>query len=204
MAPDPVSAMANAAATGGMLTVFDYAVLAVIVLSALRGAWRGLIAEAFSLVGWIVAFVLGARYAARIAPWIPANWPGGALTQWLVGFAAVTIGVILIAGVGNALLGRLTEASGLRSVDRSLGLLFGLGRGLLLVLLLYVAAGFTELPTLPFWRDALLRTYVEQGVLSARPFLPAPLQAYARVDARSGPPRASDPAMQGDPIAPRP
>ncbi|MCY0386447.1 CvpA family protein [Robbsia sp. Bb-Pol-6] len=187
-----------------MLTVFDYAVLAVIVLSALRGAWRGLIAEAFSLVGWIVAFVLGARYAARIAPWIPANWPGGALTQWLVGFAAVTIGVILIAGVGNALLGRLTEASGLRSVDRSLGLLFGLGRGLLLVLLLYVAAGFTELPTLPFWRDALLRTYVEQGVLSARPFLPAPLQAYARVDARSGPPRASDPAMQGDPIAPRP
>ncbi|MGI4983236.1 MAG: CvpA family protein [Janthinobacterium lividum] len=167
-----------------MLTVFDYVVLAVVVLSALRGAWRGLVAEAFSLIGWIVAFTLGARYAGRIVPWIPANWPGGTLTQWLVGFATVTVGVMLLAGVGSALLGRLTEASGLRSVDRSLGLLFGAARGLLLVLIFYVAAGFTELPTLPFWRDALLRPYVEQGVLAARPFLPAPLQAYARVDPR--------------------
>lgn len=192
MAPDAVGGTLNGAASG-LLTIFDYAVIAVIVLSALRGAWRGLVVEAFSLVGWIAAFALGARYAGRVAPWVPADWPGGALTQWLVGFAAVSIGVILIASVGSALLGRLTEASGLRSVDRSLGLLFGLARGVLLVLVLYVAAGFTELPTLPFWRNALLRPYVEQGVLLARPFLPTPLPAYARIDRRSGTPPESLP-----------
>lgn len=168
--------------SGVMLTGFDYAVLAIVVLSALRGGWRGLVAELFSLVGWIVAFILAARYAGQIAPWIPADWPGGTLTQWLVGFAAIAISVILIAGVGNTLLGRLTEVSGLRSVDRSLGLLFGLARGVILVLTVYVAAGFTELPTLAFWRNAVFRPYVEQGVQFVKPFLPAPLQMYVRQD----------------------
>ena len=170
----------SGAISGALLTGFDYAVIAVIVLSALRGAWRGLVAEVFALIGWIVAFVLAARYAGRLAPFIPANWPGGALTQWLVGFAAIAVGVIVVSSVGSALMGRLTEVTGLRSIDRSLGLLFGLARGVLLVLALYVAAGFTELPSYAFWRDALLRPYVEEGVQALKPFLPAPLLAYVR------------------------
>ena len=43
--------------TVSMLTAFDYAVLAVIGLSALRGAWRGLLSEIFGLIGWVVAFL---------------------------------------------------------------------------------------------------------------------------------------------------
>jgi len=179
--PASSTAVSNAITAGALLTGFDYAVIAIIVLSMLRGAWRGLVSELFALVGWIVAFVLAARYASRLAFLIPANWPGGALTQWLVGFAAIAVGVVLVASVGNALLGRLTEVSGLQSVDRSLGLLFGLARGVLLVLALYVAAGFTELPTFAFWRDALFRPYVEQGVQALKPFLPAPLLTYVRV-----------------------
>lgn len=170
----------SASSPHALMTAFDYAVIAVVVLSALRGAWRGLIAELFSLIGWIVAVVLALRYAPRLVPLIPANWPGGALTQWLVAFAVIAIGVILMAGVGNALLGRLTEVSGLRSVDRSLGLLFGFARGVVLVLVLFVAAGFTELPNYPFWRDAMLRPYVEEGVLALKPFLPAPLLGFVR------------------------
>lgn len=167
-----------ATVSGALLTGFDYAVIAVIVLSALRGAWRGLVAELFSLVGWVVAFALAARYADRLMPFIPDHWPGGALTQWLVGFAAIAVGVILISSVGSALLSRLTEVTGLQGVDRSLGLLFGVARGLLLVVALYVIAGFTELPQYDFWRHALLRAYVEQGVSAIKPFLPAPLLAY--------------------------
>lgn len=172
------SVSVSGAVAGALLTWFDYAVIAVIVLSALRGAWRGLISELFALIGWIVAFALATRYAGRVAPLIPSDWPGGELTQWLLAFAAIAVGVILVAGVGNALLGRLTEVSGLRSVDRSLGLLFGLARGVILVLLLYVAAGFTELPTYAFWRDAVLRPYVEKGVVALKPFLPTPLLTY--------------------------
>lgn len=67
-----------------MLTAFDYAVLAVIALSALRGAWRGFVSEIFGLIGWIAAIVIAGRYVGLVVPYIPANWPGGALTQWVI------------------------------------------------------------------------------------------------------------------------
>jgi membrane protein required for colicin V production len=164
-----------------MLTAFDYAVVAVIGLSALRGAWRGLLSEVFGLIGWIAAFFIACRCVGHVVPYIPANWPGGALTQWLIAFIAILVGVVLVAGVANALLARLVEMSGLGGVDRSLGLMFGLVRGVILVLLLVAVAGLTELPQQEFWRDALLRPYAEQGVRELKPLLPEPLAAYVRV-----------------------
>ena len=161
-----------------MLTAFDYAVMAVIGLSALRGAWRGFVGEIFGLIGWIVAFIVACRYVDRLVPWIPANWPGGALTQWLIAFALIVIGVVLVAGVANALITRIVTASGLSGVDRSLGLMFGLVRGVVLVLILVALGGLTELPQHEFWRDALLRPYAEQGINELKPFLPAPLAEY--------------------------
>jgi membrane protein required for colicin V production len=164
-----------------MFTAFDYAVMAVIALSALRGAWRGFIGEIFGLIGWIVAFLVACRYVERVVPWIPAHWPGGALTQWLIAFALIVIGVVLVAGVANALLGRIVQVSGLSGVDRSLGLMFGLVRGVVLVLILVVLGGLTELPQQDFWRNALLRPYTEQGVRELKPLLPDALASYVRV-----------------------
>lgn len=164
-----------------MFTAFDYAVMAVIVLSALRGTWRGFLSEVFGLVGWIVAFLAACRFVGLVVPWIPANWPGGALTQWLIAFAVIVVGVILVAGVASAVLSRLVQATGLSGVDRSLGLLFGLARGVVLVLILVALAGLTELPKQAFWRDALLRPYAEQGVRELKPLLPEALATYVRV-----------------------
>jgi membrane protein required for colicin V production len=164
-----------------MFTAFDYAVMAVIGLSALRGAWRGFIGEIFGLIGWIAAFLVACRYVERVVPWIPAHWPGGALTQWLIAFALIVIGVVLVAGVANALLGRIVQVSGLSGVDRSLGLMFGLVRGVVLVLILVVLGGLTELPQQDFWRDALLRPYAEHGVRELKPLLPDTLATYVHV-----------------------
>jgi membrane protein required for colicin V production len=167
--------------TTGMLTAFDYAALAVIALSALRGAWRGLLAEVFGLIGWVVAFFVACRYVDHLVPYIPADWPGGALTQWLLAFAAIAIGVVLVAGLGSALIARLVAASGLDGADRSLGLMFGFVRGVVLVLVLVALAGLTELPKKDFWRDALLRPYAEQGVRKLKPLLPEALAQYVRI-----------------------
>jgi len=166
-----------------MLTVFDYAVLAITGLSALRGLWRGLLGEVFGLVGWVVAFFVACALVSPVRLWIPASWPGGALTQWLLAFVAIMIGVMLLAGLANALLGRLVQASGLSGVDRGLGLLFGCARGMLLVLVLAMLAGLTKLPQQPLWRNALLRPAVETGVQMLRPFLPAGLAGHMRLRA---------------------
>ncbi|WP_296661947.1 CvpA family protein [Paraburkholderia sp.] len=164
-----------------MFTAFDYAVMAVIGVSALRGAWRGFIGEIFGLIGWIVAFLVACRYVEHVVPWMPAHWPGGAVTQWLIAFALIVIAVVFAAGVVNALLGRLVQVTGLSGVDRSLGLMFGLVRGVVLVLILVVLGGLTELPQQDFWRDALLRRYAEQGVRELKPLLPKTLAHYVHV-----------------------
>jgi len=164
-----------------MFTAFDYAVMAVIGLSALRGAWRGLLSEIFGLIGWVAAFFIACRCVGLVVPYIPASWPGGAMTQWVLAFAVLVVGVVLVASVANALLARLVEVSGLGGVDRSLGLMFGLARGVILVVLLVALAGLTELPQQEFWRHALLRPYAEQGVRELKSLLPEPLADYVRV-----------------------
>ncbi|MGU7781190.1 CvpA family protein [Burkholderia sp. PU8-34] len=164
-----------------MLTAFDYAVLAVIVLSALRGAWRGFVSEIFGLIGWIAAIVIASRYVGHVVPYMPANWPGGALTQWVLAFALLVIGVVFVAGVANALLSRIAQVTGLGGIDRSLGMMFGLVRGAVLVVLLVAAAGLTELPKQEFWRDALLRPIAEQGVHELKSLLPDGMAQYVRV-----------------------
>jgi membrane protein required for colicin V production len=174
-----------------MFTPFDYAVMAVVGLSALRGMWRGLVAEAFGLVGWVVAILIGGRFVGVVAPYIPSTWPGGALTQWLVAFLIVVGAVLLLSSVLSSLLTRMTEVTGLRGVDRSLGLLFGLVRGAILVVILVALAGLTELPQQGFWRDALLRPMAEQGVRELKTLLPDTLAAYVHVapEVYSGPAR---------------
>ncbi len=104
-----------------------------------------------------------------------------ALTQWLVAFLLVVSAVLLLAQVLSALLTRITEVTGLRGVHRSLGLLFGLVRGAILVVVLVALAGLTELPKMDFWRDALLRPMAEQGVRELKPLLPATLAVYVHV-----------------------
>jgi membrane protein required for colicin V production len=154
-----------------MFTAFDYAVMAVIGLSALRGTWRGFLSEIFGLIGWVAAFLIACHFVSYVVPYMPARWPGGALTQWLLAFALLIIGVMLVVGVANALLSRLVQASGLS----------GLGRGVILVLILVALAGLTELPQQEFWRNALLRPYAVQGVHELKPLLPETLAAYVRV-----------------------
>lgn len=164
-----------------MFTAFDYAVMAVIALSALRGTWRGFLSEVFGLIGWVAAFLIACHFVGYVVPYMPVNWPGGALTQWLLAFVLLVVGVMLVVGVANALLSRLVQATGLSGVDRSLGLMFGLVRGVILVLILVALAGLTELPQQEFWRDALLRPYAVEGVHQLKPLLPETLAAYVRV-----------------------
>jgi membrane protein required for colicin V production len=161
-----------------MLTGFDFAVLIVIGLSALRGLWRGLLSELFALAGYVVAFLVARHYVGLVAGWIPPNWPGGELTQLLLAFGLLFVATMLVIGVLSALANRVTDATGLRAVDRSLGMVFGLVRGVVLVLLLVALSGLTTLPQHEFWRDALLRPYAEQGVRGLKPLLPDALAAY--------------------------
>ncbi|MBC7709506.1 MAG: CvpA family protein [Rhizobacter sp.] len=136
------------------MTAFDIAVVAVITLSALIGVWRGVIREVFALAAWIAAVVCMFLFGDKLAKMLPFAQD----TPWLrllAGYALVFIGVFVLLSVAGFLFSKVVNAIGLSFVDRALGMMFGVVRGALIVVLLVFVAGATTLPELTWWRDSV-------------------------------------------------
>ena len=153
------------------MTVFDYAVLAVIVLSVLLGFWRGVVSEVLVLAAWVLAIVLGKLFASYLAPEL-VRWITDTALRYLVAFAAIAITVLLLASVIRLLVSGLVRAVGLGLIDRFLGAIFGLARGMLVVLILVAAGGLTAFPKQVWWRDAAFAAPLETAVVAMKPWLP--------------------------------
>lgn len=161
-------------------TFFDYGVAFILVASALIGVLRGLVREVLALVGWVVAFVLAYHFGGVAAKWMPESLPGGELARSALGFLTVFFGTWIVSALAGAVFGQLLETTGLKPADRGLGLVFGLARGVLIVMLIVVLAGLTKLPEEPFWRDAVSRPYVIQAMGELRQWLPPELARYVK------------------------
>ena len=136
------------------MTAFDIAVIAVITLSALIGVWRGVIREVFALAAWIAAVVCMFLFGDKLAKMLPFAQD----TPWLrllAGYALVFTGVFVLLSVAGFLFSKVVSAIGLSFVDRALGMMFGVVRGALIVVLLVFVAGATTLPQLGWWRDSV-------------------------------------------------
>jgi membrane protein required for colicin V production len=156
------------------MTVFDYAVLAIVGFSVLLSVIRGLVREVLALLAWVCAFVTASLFASHTAALLPAELESAAL-RLLAGFAAVFFAVLLVMSLLALALSRLVKNAGLGVEDRVLGGLFGLARGLAVVLVLVLAAGLTSLPREPVWREALLSKPLTAAAEAVKAWLPAAL-----------------------------
>lgn len=163
-----------------LLTVFDYAVLFVLLASGLVGVLRGLVREVLSLIGWILAFWVAYTYSGTAAGWMPDNLPGGAFVRTLAGFVLLFVITVIGTALASALLAQLLTSTGLKPADRGLGFVFGLLRGVVLVLFVVTLGGFTKLPEEPFWRDAVTRPTIVQIMDALRPWLPPELGQHLK------------------------
>tara|TARA_B100000989_G_C19496548_1_gene452308 strand:+ start:482 stop:1117 length:636 start_codon:yes stop_codon:yes gene_type:complete len=123
------------------LTIFDYTVVFALFLSAVFSTLRGLTREFLGLLGWVVSVVV-ANYAKLmlenpIADLINSDGLSTVLA-WGLPFAATVIIWFLLASLLSP---GLTRA-GLGSLDRWLGVIFGLARGYLLLLIAFIGAVF--------------------------------------------------------------
>jgi membrane protein required for colicin V production len=153
------------------MTEFDYAVLVVVVLSVAVGIWRGFIREAFSLGGWILAFVAANAFGNDMAVMLRGAIHNESV-RLIAAFVLLFVIVLLAMGIAGMLVSRLFKVAGLGLADRVLGAIFGLARGVVAVLVGVMLAGFTVLPKEPAWRNALLSQPLETVVIAVKPWLP--------------------------------
>lgn len=112
---------------------FDWFVLVILAVSLLVGLFRGFGREIFSLLGWIVAFVGANILAQPLADSLVALSDIETL-RYMAGWALVFVGVLAIFSVLGRLMARQMRQPGFNLGNRVLGGVFGLLRGVVVVI----------------------------------------------------------------------
>lgn len=153
------------------MTVLDYVLLAIVVLSALVGLWRGLVSEVVALLAWVVALGAAWLYASEVAQMLESHIAEPAWRQ-VAGFALIFVGVLLLAAVLRFLLRELLRAAGLGPADRMFGTFFGVARGLAIAFVLVLVGGMLGMAKETWWVDSLFAPPLETAVIASKPWLP--------------------------------
>ena len=160
------------------MAVLDWIFLAVLLASMLIGAWRGLVFEVLSALGWLVAFMAAQWWAEDVAAWLPLGGIEQAAVRYAAGFVAVFVVVVFAWGLLAWLAKQLIEASGLRPVDRTLGALFGVVRAGVLWLVLAVVVQSTHLRDAVWWQASSIAPWLSVALQEIKPSLPQGLEKY--------------------------
>ena len=140
-----------------LLTGWDWIVVLIAIVSMAFGIWRGLVRTAAGLLAWVGAFLLAPIGASLLGPML------GSVPGWVQLALAFLLGFLLIQ-LGGAVLARLVHGIGLGGVDRALGALLGLARGLAITGLLATSAVALGLEQSPAWQQATSRNLLESLV----------------------------------------
>jgi membrane protein required for colicin V production len=157
--------------------VLDWIILGSLTLSMLLGAWRGLVYEVLSVMGWVSAFILAQWFAPDMAQLLPMRGAGEAV-RYAAGFVLVFVLSVFAAALLARLAKTLFSLVGLQPVDRILGAIFGLVRGAVLVLAAAVVATMTPLHTIEWWRESVGAGIASAAVKGLKPLLPQEFGKY--------------------------
>ena len=155
------------------MSALDIFVILLLGGGAVIGFVRGLVHEVLSLAGWIMAFVAANLLAAPLADSFPANMRPE--FRVVGAFLLVFIGVLVLTTLLTALVTKFIRVSVLQSLDRWLGALFGLLRGLVLVVAFALVAGLTSLPRTPDWTNSATGYSLAQTAIQLKQWLPPAL-----------------------------
>lgn len=161
------------------MTVFDYVVIGVVGVSLLFGLWRGVVGEIIALLAWGLGVLAAIEFGGQVGQALFAGIADPAV-RMLAGCVTVFIGVLVAMALIGMVIRRMVKALGLSVSDRLLGMVFGLVRGVLVVMVVVALGGMTSAPKQPWWRDATLSPPLETAVLVAKQWLPDDLAKRIR------------------------
>ena len=159
------------------ISAVDWILLAVLGLSLLLGMWRGIVQEVLSLVGWGAAFYVSQMYAPLAAAWLPMEGSSQML-RYAAGFVVVFVAVLIATVLVSWVVKKLVSAVGLGPLDRLLGSLFGLMRGVVILLAVTVFVGMTPMRETEAWKQAQGAQWLQQFLHVLKPVLPADFGKY--------------------------
>jgi len=146
-------------------------------VSLIIGAWRGLVYEILSVLGWALSFYIAQWFAPAVAAVLPLQSASDPV-RYAAAFVLIFIVSVFLAGLLAVLFKKLVEAIGLRPVDRTLGAAFGLVRGVILLLAVTVVVNMTAFKAGTWWQESVGAGVLTAAVKGLKPVLPEQFAKY--------------------------
>lgn len=178
----------------------DVAIAVIVAISVVIGLVRGLVVEVLSLAIWIAAVALAIALGPQVAEWF-----GGSIelpsARVALGYAIVFVTVLVAGAIVVYLMRKLVQGTGLSGTDRLLGMVFGVARGAIVVVVLVLLAGFTPMPRDPWWRESRALPLFQALAKAGSRWLPVSLARYVEYGLAAGTAKADEvpPAEDGEP-----
>lgn len=177
------------------MTVVDWVMVVVVVLSVVFAAKTGLIVEIFSLVGLLLGLLVASWDYQQLVPWF-GRWVHSTQAAEALAFLCIAMAVMLAAAIAGKLVRWSVRSAGLGWADRIAGAAFGLVKGCALVTIaVMTVAAFS--PQSTWLRQSYLAPSFLSLAHSAAAMAPADLEHRIRegvVELRSDQPNWLKPA----------
>src|ERR1700704_2215175 len=135
----------------------DWIILGLVVLNVVSAAMQGFFAEALSMAGLIVGYIVAAWQYQHLSLWLESLLKNEWLAE-ILGFLLIFFVVVLLFGIAGRIVRWVMRAAGLSGFDRFLGGVLGLLKGgLMVAVILMGLTAFT--PTSKLLEDSQLAPY---------------------------------------------
>ena len=119
------------------ITLLDVILLVVMLISALLAMVRGFMREVLSIASWAAAAVVTILAFPKVLP-VVQGYLSNDIVAKAVTIGGVFLGTLIVVAVITIKISDMVLDSRIGALDRTLGFLFGLGRGLIIVVVAYV------------------------------------------------------------------
>lgn len=155
------------------MTAFDFIVIGIVGVSTIAAFLRGFVRVAASLAAWVLGLLAALDFSSPLGAMLP-DFGETPTARYVVAFVLILLVVLIAGALIGFVMSRLLRTIGLGFLDRFLGAVVGLARGLVIVVFLVLLAGLTALPAKDWWQNAWSSPPFMMAALSLRPWLPKP------------------------------
>lgn len=120
-----------------MITLLDVVLIVVMLVSALLAMIRGFIREVLSIASWIAAAVVTVYFYPKLLPMAQQHVSNDIVAKGIV-IGGLFLGTLIIVSIITIKISDKILDSRIGALDRTLGFIFGLGRGLIIVVVAYL------------------------------------------------------------------
>lgn len=133
----------------------DYLLITVVVVSIVVGLFRGAVRELLGLLVWVAAYLLTVRFAPMLNPHLAGSIESPT-SRLVVSNVAIFVGVMILGAIIVSLTSKLVRSIGLGGLDRLLGGVYGVLRGVFMLAAAVLVAGASPLRQETWWEQSRL------------------------------------------------